>query len=329
MRLRTIAAPDMQVAMEQIRASMGDEAVILSSKPAPGGQGIHVTVAVEDREEDAADHGARGGGAAPTNANGAGALLNEIEAILEFHSTPDPLLGILMQTARHINFERDTSPEGVTKGVAKLLDAAFRFSPLPVENNGFAMMLIGPPGIGKTMAVAKMAAQLVAEQAPLAVISTDNTRAGGVEQLSAFTGILGLELGVAVSPLELRRCLKECGGGRRIIIDSAGANPYDPEQLRELETLLEAAANVEPVLAVPAGLDGAEARHIAETFAALGARRMLVSRADTARRYGSLLAAAHHAELALCNISGSPRVVEGVPALDARRMARLLTRNLQ
>ena len=47
-------------------------------------------------------------------------------------------------------------------------------------------MLIGPPGIGKTLTIAKLAARLALEDtaknpAGLAIITTDDKRAGGIE----------------------------------------------------------------------------------------------------------------------------------------------------
>ncbi len=328
MRLTTFTAPDMQTAIEHIRDSMGEDAIILSSKAVAGG-GVDVTVAIEAQDYDNSDKAINGNASEYTNtANDNSVLLDEIEAILEFHSLPRELVENLLELASNINFEQDITQDGVARAIAKLLESAFDFSPLAIDTPGFSMMLIGSPGIGKTMAIAKLAAQLAVEKKPLCVISTDNSRAGGIEQLSAFTGILGLELKVADNPAGLRRCLRECDSSQHILIDSAGSNPYDGEQLSELKTLLQAADNVEPVLVIPAGLDSAEACHIAETFSGLGARRLLISRTDTARRYGSLLAAAAHADLTFCNISYSPKVVEGIPALDAGQMSYMLTRYL-
>ncbi len=59
------------------------------------------------------------------------------------------------------------------------------------------IMLVGPPGVGKTLTIARLAAQIAIQKHKLAVITTDNKRAGGVRQLQAFTDILELELSSA------------------------------------------------------------------------------------------------------------------------------------
>ena len=55
-------------------------------------------------------------------------------------------------------------------------------------------MLVGLPGAGKTVTTAKLATKAVMSGAKINVITTDRVRAGGVQQLEAFTDILKLDL---------------------------------------------------------------------------------------------------------------------------------------
>ena len=48
-------------------------------------------------------------------------------------------------------------------------------------------MLVGPPGAGKTIVAAKLMMRARRAGRPFAAITTDTRRAGGVEQLQAFT----------------------------------------------------------------------------------------------------------------------------------------------
>ena len=98
----------------------------------------------------------------------------------------------------------------------------------------------------------------------LAVITTDSKRAGGIEQLQAFTNILDLPLKVATSRKELARITSKRCRNMRVLIDTAGCNPYDKAEMKELKDY--AIDGIEPVLVLPAGGDSLEAIDIAEAF---------------------------------------------------------------
>ena len=81
---------------------------------------------------------------------------------------------------------------------------------------------------------------------------------------------------------------------------------------------------MEPVLALPAGMDSAEAGEVARIFSAVGVRRLVATRLDVGRRLGGLLAAAHQGGMAFAEASFSPQVAEGFSALTPRRLADYL-----
>lgn len=354
MRLRTFNALDIYDAMNMIRETMGEDAVIISSSPDPMGNGVNVTVAAETLDDDlepvkppivAKSLSADSENKAKTERKIADyspliakktiaqrgdpeAVLREIETIFRFHSLPDHLIRTLLETARHVKFDADTSLDGIRQALRKILDAAFQFSPLPVNHESFRLMLVGPPGIGKTMTIAKIAAQIVMDKKKVTVITTDNKRAGGVEQLSAFTSILGLDLQVAGSRSELRKTLQECPANSRVLIDTGGTNPYDMSELKELSEFM-GVGEVEPVLAAPAGLDSNESEDITRAFGFLGISKILVTRADTARRFGSILAAAHSGNLAFSNVSSTGKVIGEFREVNAQYLAQLLIQHRQ
>lgn len=324
MRLRTFTAPDIHAAMAQIREALGEDAVIISTTRDPLGKGVTVTAAIESEEEVSfPEETSAAAEFSPTPQNAEAKIFIELKAILAYHSVPAEVTDRLLDTAQMINFDPDATFEGIRKTLRKILEARFQFLPLPLSRSGFRIMLVGAPGVGKTMTIAKMAAQVVMEKKKVMVITTDTKRAGGIEQLQAFTDILALELKVAETREDLKRLLQACGEEDRVLIDSAGTNPYDAKELKELSEFL-GLGNVEPVLTLPAGGDAQEAGFIARAFGFTNARRMIFTRADLSRRYGGILSAAAANDYAFCNSSGGAKVIGEYRAVDADYLSTLL-----
>jgi flagellar biosynthesis protein FlhF len=246
-------------------------------------------------------------------------LRHDIQATLRFHNVPDLFIAKLMQKAN------DRKMGALS--LENLLAAFFQFAPLSLDAST-RLMLVGTPGIGKTLTIAKMATRICMEnpsaKREMAVITTDNKRAGGVEQLRAFTDILGIHLLVAGSIGELRAHIDDTGSRAPLLIDTAGCNPYDADELQELKTYCN--LGIEPILAMQAGGDSMEAIDMVELFVELPIKRILITRADTARRFGGVLACAAAHGLALCNASSSASIVDSLQPLTAKLLAQFLLR---
>lgn len=217
--------------------------------------------------------------------------------------------------------------EDTTLALAASLDKHFDFAP-KFSTRKKPLMLVGPPGVGKTMTIAKMAASATMGGRPVHVVTTDKSRAGAVDQLKAFTDILKLKLWVSNGAESLSEILAkpELNDGAHILIDTGGINCYETSELEGLAEQI-VIGESEIMVVLPAGSDAAEMSDTAQKFAAIGANRMLVTRLDTTRRYGGVLTAADKANLSFSYACVSPSVASGMHVLTPVNLARLILRD--
>jgi flagellar biosynthesis protein FlhF len=272
-------------AMARVRSELGADALILATRRV--GDGVEVTAALEATEDLVSP--------LPSP---------EIVTALDFHGTPADLRSVLERS-----------------DLATALAQALRFEALPLRQS--PLLVVGTPGAGKTLTVARLATRLVLAGSLPMVISADGKRAGATEQLAAFTRLLGISLIVACHPVTLSRALARRETGAPVLIDSPGCDPFNPGQMEELVALATTAgAAMVPV--IPAGTDPAEAADQARAYHTCGARLVLATRLDLARRLGSVLAAAN-AGLALTEAGISADVADGLhPITPAWLAERLL-----
>ena len=286
MRLRTIRAARMSDAMAILRAELGEEAVILGTRRVSGG--VEVTAGQEVEDE---------------------------PVLIAPESVPD--LALPPALRRH-NLPAALAQRLAGAPLAAALAQEFRFAPLPMESG--PLLLVGPPGAGKTLTCAKLATRLLLAGTPPLLVSADGRRAGAAEQLAAFARVLSLPLSIAGTPGALIKALARGTPGQPVLVDMPGCDPFDDAGARRHAALAEAARGTS-VLVLPAGLDAEEAAETARAFHLLGCRHLLPTRLDAARRLGGVLAAAAAADLMMTEAGTGHDVAAGLTRLDAEWLA--------
>lgn len=277
----------MTTAMALVRSNLGPDALILSTRRV--GDGVEVTAALDRTSDEPAPL----------------PLDTGRNAALSWHGVPSKLIDALAPGP-----------------LVDRLPSALAFGTLPAADIA-PLLLAGPPGAGKTLTTAKLATRLVmAGQAPM-VVTADGQRAGAPEQLAAYTRLLGLTLVVASAPLPLSRALARRQEGAPVLIDTPGLDPFDPSARDELVSLA-TTANAITVLALPAGLDPAEAQELADAFIQAGATLLIATRLDLCRRLGGVLAAAF-AGLMITEAGVGSGAANGLRPLTPKFLADRLT----
>jgi flagellar biosynthesis protein FlhF len=204
------------------------------------------------------------------------------------------------------------------------LSAAFRFGRVDLAAGSPPLLLVGPPGGGKTLTVARLAARLVVHGVRPLVITADDRRAGAVEQLAVFTRVLGLRLIASSDPVALKHALVDRHDDAPVLIDAPGLDAFDAKDREEMRVLAEI-TKATVALVLPAGTDACEAADLAAAHAGAHATLLIAMRLDLARRLGGVLAAAATG-LAFAEAGIGPGVADGLvpmtPSLLAQRLLR-------
>lgn len=301
----------MQDALKQIKETLGDDAIIVSTREEASGW-VRVTAAVEQIAPQVERPAPT-----PQKPDYDEDTVNEmITEMLLKHRVPRAVSDKIISSAMVMY---DGDPKAT---LAKALAKTFKFAPADKKDD-LPLMLVGAPGAGKTLMTAKLATQAVMDKKLPAIITTDIARAGGVEQLTAFLNILDLPLYQAEDAASLKKVLMQIKGLHPVIIDTGGLNPFDPQEMKHLAKLM-AVTEMNAALVLAGGTDAEEAAEMAMTFDILGVKQIIPTRLDFARRLGGILSAADKAELTFREASHTPQVANGFTIMTPQKLADML-----
>ncbi len=344
MQLRTFLAKDMKAALSAMRAELGDEAIIVATEKMKDGSmllraGLERTqtapvASEDDMPSSAPDPALVGGALGSFDARYREALVmrlrvpktdgpshahpfdrDQLASVLRAHRTPDELSEALVEAA-----EESGIPD-LTLALASALDRFMQGSPTNADDRS-GIILVGPPGAGKTAIAAKLAAQHRLAGTSVVLAATDTQTAGQMARLESFAACLDVPLVTASTPEILSEEVQEAGyTGAFLIADCAGCDPrgpLSPELVRYLSVGRLQIAGV-----VSAVCDAEEASDIADALAKLGATKIIVTGLDLARRKGALIALACSG-LSVGQVAASPYLADGLETLTPLALSRAL-----
>jgi flagellar biosynthesis protein FlhF len=311
MRLKSFFGPTLNEAMRLVRDALGEDAIIVTTYDEEGG-GVRVTAAIEEQSQ---EHEAPSRPPKFDEPNGSTIIETIADAIVR-HQVSAALAERLLAAATRY---ADDDP---VVALAAALDTHFKFQPITDDTVNQPIIFVGPPGAGKTMATAKFAAAAAMAKRDVAVFSADTERAGGMEQLAAFTRLLKVDLMQIEDAPALRDAIRIQKADTLILVDTPGRNPFRKDELEQLRALV--GVGGEAVLVMPSGMDSNEAIDMAHAFRTIGATRLIPTRLDFTRRLGSLLRTAYEARMPFANFSASPKVTEAPQPLNPVVLARMV-----
>ena len=312
MQVKEFEASNLPEAMNMVREQLGDDAIIIDSYNHEERGTTIVRVARDNYQEH---------NFIPEESENLYPI-DYLTVVLEKHNVLPGLMDELIDIAQN-----DTAIDDPIELLSRTLEQKFIFQPLPRYGNSKPMLLVGPPGSGKTVACIKIAARALLQEHEACIIGADNIRVGGIEQLMKYCGRLSIDLMEANNNRELISALETCSDNELVLIDTPGVNPYQPTELAHIAELCDI-NDVEVLLVIDGGRSSVEACELVEAFRHVLPTRLLVTKIDVARRVGSLLHAADQGKLAISEVSLNPQISDGLYPLSPQSLARLMVSNV-
>jgi len=183
--------------------------------------------------------------------------------------------------------------------------------------------LVGPTGVGKTTTVAKIAARALLEsRRRVALLTVDTYRIGGCEQLRRYGEIMGVPVLVARDARELVAASERVEDADLVLVDTAGRS--SPEDVARQASLVRTLPKVQIHLVVSAATGAHELAAATERYRSVAPDRLVFSKLDEATGPGAILSATVRVGRPVSCITDGQQVPEDLHALTGPQLVDLV-----
>ena len=155
---------------------------------------------------------------------------------------------------------------------------------------GNVVTFVGPPGAGKSTAIAKIAVQhCLAKRRSVRIVSVDADRVGSHELLRTYCNLMGIGFIAASSLADIQDALDQSQEKNFVLIDTPGFAPADMDAAHDLAAFLGRLGGREVHLVLPASMKRADLAEYSRHFEMFKPSRLLFTKLDETASVGSVL----------------------------------------
>ncbi len=184
--------------------------------------------------------------------------------------------------------------------------------------------LFGPTGVGKTTTIAKLATGFARKGVSVGLVTVDHYRVGAVDQLRKYSEALNVPLLAANNRQDFVKAVRAFQTRQVVLVDTAGQNPRDYEQLDRLRQTLGMVEDIKRYLVLSAPTKERDLLGFVELYRQVGFDYLLFSKLDETATYGGLLNTYFSADRPLSYFTSGQRVPEDIEAASTGRLSELL-----
>jgi flagellar biosynthesis protein FlhF len=298
MQTKAYFASSVPAALEVARRELGENALLVSSKPASPqarkfGQ-LEVTFAWDPKEVSASN---------PVG------LRSAVPAVI-------------VERLVEAGLSREIAGEIASVGeLASRIPVAPFAVMKPGENRTLAF--VGPPGRGKTTSLVKIAVNLgLARRVPVRIYCVGAHAIGAREQGARFAAILGAQFQACESLEGLSLALTGEEAKGLALIDTPGISPADRSEFSELKDFFAARPEIEKHLVLRADASSADMLHMMSRFSGLKPSRLLFTGMDEAIRLGPAIEALIRGGIPATFSGTGQQIPEDLEEVSADKLAR-------
>jgi len=195
-----------------------------------------------------------------------------------------------------------------------------------IIHRGGVVSLVGPTGVGKTTTVAKLAARFaqIHGSDQVVMISTDNYRIAGFEQLATYGRIIGCEVKLATDAKSLDLLLQQFSKKKLILIDTAGMGQRDMRLAKHLTTLVSnARVRIRNYLVLAANTQQRVMQENVDRFKKVPLAGCIYTKLDESLSIGEIISTSIQNGLAIGYLTDGQRVPEDIKVANAEKLVTL------
>ncbi|MBO8137496.1 MAG: flagellar biosynthesis protein FlhF [Desulfotomaculum sp.] len=220
----------------------------------------------------------------------------------------------------------DMAKVALVNRVTDLLKPAYK-----EKSSAKFLAFVGPPGVGKTTTLAKLATRFkLLKGKKVALITVYTYRYGTADQLKIYGDAIDVPVEVVMTPAELRQAVERHADKDYVLIDTVGRSSKNTGQVLELKGFLEAVSEPKEIyLVMAANTKDRDLFRTIKDFKIAHYTGYIFTKVDETETLGSMLNVIFKTGIPVRYYTDGQTIPDDIEEVQARKLAQLMFRGVE